>query len=1362
MTNNTMKTSTHSSPVTSHQSRSQSLLHCSPVMHGYAHLFMMIRYRVLSIMMLTAFCVQSLFAQGVAPELLGVAQYGGVSNNGTIFKINPDGSDFRAVHKFAGDAEGRIPNGSLIQATNGSLYGMTGSTLFKIKHDGTGHTVLHIFSYPTGVITNGSLMQASNGMIYGMAYLGGFLGFGTIFRINMDGSGFSVIHHFDGINGGHPSNGSLIQGRDGSLYGMSMKGDFERGVVFKLNLDGSNYRVLHHFSSPGGAVGSLIQATNGSLYGMVMDGAIFKIETDGSGFTVLHMLQSWEGINPHGSLVQTPDGNIYGMTYNGGNYGRGTIFRIRPDGSNFAVRHHFDLTNGSHPTGDLIVHDNHLFGFTSSGGANSLGVVFKYNLAANAFSKLGDFTHETGENPWSGKLLLVYPSTTIDAPTAQASTITFNNVLAKSMTVSFIPGNGSKHLAVMKVGSPPTFQPADNVTYAGGLGSSQTVVYNGSESSFELTGLQPDKEYYVRVFSYNTNGTITKYRVASAPVASRHTRTATEKFYAMASYGGAAHDGTIFTFDPNVASPLSVIFNFRSQLRTGRHPFGQLTEAKDGALYGMNSEGILNLVNEPHDTRYGTIFRISPDGTRHTVLHKLTLADGAFPRGSLIQATNNALYGTTTYGGTTGNGTIFRIDTDGSNFRVLHNFTGTDGQSPMGSLLQASNGALYGMALAGGSLNNGVLFRINLDGSGFRVLRNFTAFYERYNYGSLMQGADGFLYGAANGGNSAEPGSVFKIRMDGTAYTTLYKFPVYKDGAPVSALVQGPDGTLYGTAIGDGTNTPSGFGNIFKINPDGTGYKIVHFFNGSNGATPRGDLTLRGNKLFGFTTHGGVDDSGVIFEFDLITASYKKRYDLVRATGINPMSGSMILVEAPDPEVNFVSQPANNTLYIPLTTKVTANLVAGAATYTIELNPDPSFGAATAIRSTGGRSQTFSNLAPGTIYYNRVKTNITPNWGPTRQFSTGDGFTLVFITSPANNTRNVSTSPNVVANTVPGATTYTIQLSTDPYFGSVIERTGSSTKLSFSGLEMDTKYYARVQTDRFPGRWGPLREFTTGNPLSLSYVTIPGPNVSGVSTIVMVTSNTVPDATSYTIQLSEDASFASIAFQSTGSSTTTRFSGLKYNTKYYNRVRTNLTTSFGQVRTFTTRTAESMAYVTSPVDNATNVKTTSLYIHANTVPGATRYTIQLSESSNFSSIAFQRTGSTRSLLFTGLKYNTRYYNRVLTNLTSVYGRVRSFTTMAGSATARIANADTDSGDEFTDMKINVYPNPFDDKFFYLIESLSDEASVTVVDMRGQIVHESLRNTNALHEVSDPLPAGVYLLKVKIGPARKIVKVVKMH
>ena len=1322
--------------------------------------------QLFSFMLVAALSLQTLNAQTSKAELIGLAASGGSWRNGTIFKINVDGTDLRSIFSF-NEPIGRLPYGSMIQASNGALYGMTSAgghrtadagTIFKVKADGTGHVVLHRFDRDTGTRPMGSLVQGADGALYGQTYSGGFLGYGTIFKINLDGTGFEIIHHFNGDDGSLVE-GSLIQGSDGMLYGTARIPN--GGVIFKLRTDGRDYQVIRRFNeAPGVPLGTLLQGTNGALYGFLGgnlgDGAIFRINTDGSHYIILRYLSAHDGFHPASGLIQAPDGNLYGMTQDGGAYNMGTIIRINPDGQYFALLHHFD-GNGAHPAGVPIVLNNDLWGFTPRGGLHGGGVIFKFNLATENYTKIADFNNATGTGPMFGNLLLVNSPVTVVTPAHAADNITFSDVMSKTMTVSFIPGDGSNRLAVMKAGSAPTFKPSNNTHYSGNVGNGQTVVYNGTESSFPLSGLQADTDYYITIFEYNSSGSEIRYLAADAPVANRHTRTASDKLFGTAANGGRRLGGTIFKFDPEEPNSLSVVHLFHLQF--GMHPHGNVIEGKDGFLYGATRGGRVFASN-------GTIFKVSPDGTHHTVLHNFGSAQfGGSPnvQSPLVQASDGLLYGTTY------SGMIFRIRTDGTDYEVIHTLrvsnTDSEGIGP-NPLLQASNGLLYSTTVGGGLHGGGTIFQVGLDGEDFRVLRHFNDVNEKLSMAGLIEGADGFLYGILMGGGTANPGNIFKISLDGSDYRILHTFETYEVGNPLGALVQIPDGTLYGTAVGTGDNmAPHGYGHIFKIQPDGSGYEIVHRFDGENGSNPRGQLTYHNNNLYGFTNLGGAANGGVVFKYNLESKNFAKLYDLNKSTGTNPLGSSPVVVNAPDPETNFVVTPKHYSMNVPLKVKVTANQVAGATTYTIELNPDPGFDETTAIIGTGERVQTFSNLKMGTKYYNRVKTDVTPNWGKTQHFTTGDILTLAYVVSPINRAQNVSYAPTLQVNAIEGATTYTIQLSRDMFFHTVdFEKTGNTTNLSFTGLDPGTLYYSRVKTNLVDA-FGQTRYFTTGNAQSLSYVISPGNNSTGIGTRPVVKANVVPDATSYTIQLSEEANFSSIAFEMTSSSNWIQFNGLTYNKKYYNRVRTNLTSDFGIIKSFTTRTPESITYVKSPSDGASGVATNALKVTSTTVPGASRYTIQLSESNTFSTIAFQMTGVRPTMTFDGLKPGTRYYNRVRTDLTSLFGPIRSFSTATSTAVATtaargISEINIQHSDE-DDLKLHVYPNPFNERLTVYVESTEENAGIMLLDLNGRPIHQSIERTNSMIELIPPLQGGVFLLRVQTDLGVRVEKVVRI-
>jgi uncharacterized repeat protein (TIGR03803 family) len=276
--------------------------------------------------------------------------------------------------------------------------------------------------------------------------------------------------------------------------------------------------------------------------------------------------------------------------------------------------------------------------------------------------------------------------------------------------------------------------------------------------------------------------------------------------------------------------------------------YSSLTSA-NGLLYGtVNSGGANNA---------GYVYSINTDGTGFTILYSFAGTEGRFPCGSLLY-NNGVFYGMTSQGDgvTTASGTIYKINIDGSGYSILHSFTyqnPTDGNNPQGSLVISGN-VLYGMTRRGGAVyadilgGEGTIFKINTDGSNFSLLHSFD-FGEENPYGSLLLDGN-FLYGMTSTyGSNNNAGKIFKINKDGTGYTILHTFNYTNGSKPNGTLVLGGN-TLYGmTALGGAT----GKGNIFKINTDGTGFQ--NLFSGLNGSTnytwSYGSLVLVGNVLYG-------------------------------------------------------------------------------------------------------------------------------------------------------------------------------------------------------------------------------------------------------------------------------------------------------------------------------------------------------------------------------------------------------------------------------------------------------------------------------------------------------------------------------
>jgi uncharacterized repeat protein (TIGR03803 family) len=302
------------------------------------------------------------------------------------------------------------------------------------------------------------------------------------------------------------------------------------------------------------------------------------------------------------------------------------------------------------------------------------------------------------------------------------------------------------------------------------------------------------------------------------------------------------------------------------------HSFGSHTGYIDGdtpsgsptlsgaSLYGMTFGGGTNGL--------GTLYRIDSGGTNYGIVYNFAggTGDGSGPVGSPT-VSGSTIYGMTISGGSNGKGTVFKIDSTGHT--ILHNFaSGTgDGATPEGSLT-LSGSTLYGVTFNGGS-NWGVVFKINTDGTAYTILHNFVSGDGANAVGTLaLSGST--LYGmTAAGGGSGANGTVFKINTDGTGYAILHKFVPGSDGYyPLGSLTLSGS-TLYGMASNGGS---SSLGVMFQVNTDGTGYTILHNFAGgsSDGANPdECSLTLSGSTLFGMTRNGGSSGYGTMFSFTL-------------------------------------------------------------------------------------------------------------------------------------------------------------------------------------------------------------------------------------------------------------------------------------------------------------------------------------------------------------------------------------------------------------------------------------------------------------------------------------------------------------
>jgi len=342
----------------------------------------------------------------------GTTQEGGTYDNGTVFQLTPAGT-YTVLYSFAGGAsDGSGPNAGLVQATDGSLYGTTYyggvsnlGTVFKIQ-TGAANTPVILYSFGDGASDGANpvagLVQATDGSLYGTTLQGGAGNLGTVFKIQTGAANTPVILHSfgDGASDGGLPDAGLVQATDGFLYGTTYFGGAnDVGAVFKIQTGAANTPVILYFFAGGASDGAypfagLVQAIDGSLYGTTVYGGasnfgtVFKIQTGAANTPViLHSFGDGvsDGANPYAGLVQATDGSLYGTTQEGGpnpesNGGDGTIFKIQTGAANTPVILHFfagGASDGQNPWGLVQATDGSLYGTTLQGGANDVGTIFK-------------------------------------------------------------------------------------------------------------------------------------------------------------------------------------------------------------------------------------------------------------------------------------------------------------------------------------------------------------------------------------------------------------------------------------------------------------------------------------------------------------------------------------------------------------------------------------------------------------------------------------------------------------------------------------------------------------------------------------------------------------------------------------------------------------------------------------------------------------------------------------------------------------------------------------------------------------------------------------------------------------------------
>jgi uncharacterized repeat protein (TIGR03803 family) len=292
----------------------------------------------------------------------------------------------------------------------------------------------------------------------------------------------------------------------------------------------------------------------------------------------------------------------------------------------------------------------------------------------------------------------------------------------------------------------------------------------------------------------------------------------------------------------------------------GLLPVGRVA-VSGSTIYGVTSWGGITVAGDTFG--HGIIYRVNIDGSEFTVLHRFNVAggDGYRPAFGLVLS-GSTLYGTTTGGGAFDDGVVFKINTNGTSYQNLHSFSyATDGTQPQSELTLIGD-TLFGTTAFGSLLsfpNGGGLFKIGLDGSGFAVLYTFSNLFPVQNeFLNRLTSVGDTLYGVGYDA-STDKSSVYRINTNGTGFQIIRQAPT---GSSFGGVL-----TWTGSALlGSWRDSPSS-GGIFQVNPNGTGYHVIHTYSGSSSAA---DLVFSGTTLYGgrFDFDFGQEPSA-LFSLDL-------------------------------------------------------------------------------------------------------------------------------------------------------------------------------------------------------------------------------------------------------------------------------------------------------------------------------------------------------------------------------------------------------------------------------------------------------------------------------------------------------------
>ncbi len=714
----------------------------------------------------------------------------------------PTAANFNSLAYFTGTGGGHVGlRGSLTIDSNGNLFGTTEwggaygvGTVFEIPAGTNAPITLVTFTTTNGADPEAGVIEDSQGNLFGTTASGGAYGYGTVFEVAAGTNTLTTLVSFNDADGYFPK-GGLVEDGQGNLFGTTyFGGASDDGTVFEVTAGTNALTTLVNFNSSNGSYpwGSLAEDNSGNVFGTTRTGGavgygtVFEVDTATSTLTTLVNFDSSNGSYPISGVIADSSGNLFGTTQNGGDFNKGTVFEVAAGTTNLTTLVSFNTADGATPQAGLIVDSNgNLFGTTSGGGMFGAGTVFSVATATSTLTTLVNFNNTNGAYPAAGM-----------AEDSNGNLFgTTNNGGASGDGTLFEVATGTNTLTTV-------------VSFNGGNsgdGPNAGVIEDSSGNLFGTT--------YV---------------------------------------GGAYGYGTVFEVPAGTNTPITLAsFNYAN----GEFPAASLIEDNSGNLFGTTRGGGAFLD--------GTVFEVAAGTDTITTLASLNSTSGGSPYAGLVEDSNGNLFGAGFSGGANGDGTIFEVAAGTNNLTPLLSFNGSDGQYPYGSLIEDGNGNLFGTTSYGGASGRGTVFEFDTQTDTLTISASFSSTTGANPYGGLVEDASGNLFGTTANGGANGDGTVFEVAAGTTAINTLASLDS-ANANPFSGLVEDSSGNLFGTAYYGGD---SGDGTVFKVAAGTNTVTTLLSFNSTNGAGPYGGLFQDSNgNLIGTTYGGGVGAAGTVFE----------------------------------------------------------------------------------------------------------------------------------------------------------------------------------------------------------------------------------------------------------------------------------------------------------------------------------------------------------------------------------------------------------------------------------------------------------------------------------------------------------------